>query len=64
MVKVFKGCINYILDKQKETILLDTQGMRLKKQRVNYSQFCRTGKAESLLGYNRRAYFPEFLRTG
>lgn len=32
MVKVFKGCINYILDKQKETILLDTQGMRLKSK--------------------------------
>lgn len=30
--KGFKGCINYILDKQKETILLDAQGVRLKSK--------------------------------
>lgn len=30
--KGFKGCVNYILDKQKETILLDAQGVRLKSK--------------------------------
>jgi hypothetical protein len=28
--KGFKGCVSYILDKEKQTILLDTQGLRLK----------------------------------
>lgn len=28
--KGFKGCVNYILDKEKQTTLLDTQGLRLK----------------------------------
>ncbi len=28
--KAFKGCVNYILDKNKDAVLLDTQGLRLK----------------------------------
>lgn len=61
--KDFIGCINYILDKQKETILLDAQGVRLKSKESIIRSFYHAGKAKSQSGYNRRAYLPEFLST-
>lgn len=46
----FKGCINYILDEKKQTVLLDAQSVRLKSKASIIRSFVTQAKLKSNLG--------------
>ena len=48
--KSFRGCVNYILDRDKQTILLDTQGVRLKSKAFLIRSFVTQAKLNPGLG--------------
>ncbi|MDR2948333.1 MAG: relaxase/mobilization nuclease domain-containing protein [Prevotella sp.] len=48
--KSFKGCVNYILDRNKQTILLDAQGVRLKTKASIIRSFVTQAKLNPNLG--------------